>query len=184
MEFSQGQKLAVLGANGSGKSTFLQVISGFMIPNEGTVSYEFNHKTIQQDLVYKEIAFVSPYLELIEDFKLGEIIDFHFKMKNVLGGLSRNVILDETGLKSKLDKEFRYFSSGMKQRIKLSLALMSDVKVLLFDEPCSNLDNEGVTWYNKMIEKYSTDRIIVVASNHNKEEFAFCDSAIEISSFR
>ena len=89
-----------------------------------------------------------------------------------------------SGLESKKDKVFKFFSSGMKQRIKLTLAILSDTSILLLDEPCSNLDSEVVKWYQEMIRKYAMDRTIIVASNNQKEEFGFCDKQISIDDLK
>jgi len=126
----------------------------------------------------------APYLELIEEFTLEEIIHFHFKFKKAKNGLSEGEVLKLSGLESKKDKVFKFFSSGMKQRIKLTLAILSDTPILLLDEPCSNLDSHVVKWYQEMIAQYAMDRTIIVASNNQQDEFAFCDQRISIDSLR
>jgi ABC-type multidrug transport system ATPase subunit len=70
------------------------------------------------------------------------------------------------------------FSSGMKQRLKLTLAIMSDTPLLLLDEPLSNLDENGATWYQQMVRDFAGDRTIVVCSNMNEKEIGFCHEKI------
>jgi ABC-type multidrug transport system ATPase subunit len=184
LTFSQGQKAVILGPNGSGKSTLLQVIAGAVAPNEGTIVFSNGSNTIASDEMYKHISFASPYLELLEEFTLKEIVQFHFKFKKAKGVLSIDQILEYTGLPDKGGKIFRYFSSGMKQKVKLCLAFLSDTPVLLLDEPCSNLDSKGIDWYGMMIDKFSLERIVIVASNHNEFEYAFCETKIDMSDFK
>ena len=141
-----GAKLVILGPNGSGKSTLLQILSGATGLTEGQIKYNSNSTEISVDEIYHSISISAPYLELIEEFTLEEIIHFHFKFKKAKNNLSEAEVLNLSGLESKKDKVFKFFSSGMKQRIKLTLAILSDTSILLLDEPCSNLDSEVVKW--------------------------------------
>ena len=184
LSFSTGQNTVILGPNGSGKSTLLQVIAGAVIPNEGSITYHDGMKEILADNIFKYVSFASPYLELIEEFTLMEIIRFHFKFKKSKGIFSESEILEITGLNKRSNQPFKYFSSGMKQKVKLALAFLSDTSILLLDEPCSNLDKNGVEWYQQMIKLYSSDRIIIVASNQNEEEYAFCESKLNMIDFK
>jgi len=179
-----GAKLVILGPNGSGKSTLLQILSGATGLTEGQIKYHSDSTEISVDEIYHSISISAPYLELIEEFTLEEIIHFHFKFKKAKNNLSEAEVLNLSGLESKKDKVFKFFSSGMKQRIKLTLAILSDTSILLLDEPCSNLDSEVVKWYQEMIRKYAMDRTIIVASNNQKEEFGFCDKQISIDDLK
>ncbi len=181
LEFSSSESLAILGPNGSGKSTLLQVISGSMLPTEGTVNYSDGDTKIEGEEIFQHISYASPYLELIEEFTMNEIIRFHFQFKKTTQNLSIADIIAITGLAHAQEKVFKYFSSGMKQRLKLTLALFSDVKIILLDEPCSNLDEEGIKWYRKLIETYSKNKILIVCSNNHPEEFDFCQREINLT---
>lgn len=180
LSFSPLTPTAILGPNGSGKSTLLQVIAGAVIPTEGSVTVTHETRQIPVEDHFQYISFVAPYLELIEEFTLREIIHFHFKFKKTRSNLSESAVLDLTGLSMKSNQEFRYFSSGMKQRVKLALAFLSDTPVLLLDEPCSNLDANGIAWYNDMVRNHSEGRTVVVASNQVEEEYAFCTARLNM----
>lgn len=184
ISFSESQKAVIIGPNGSGKSTLLQVIAGATTMSEGELTYMDNTRQVDPDSIYNEIAFAAPYLELIEEFTLREIVTFHRKLKPSLKNISVNMMLEASGLASKSDSIIKFFSSGMKQRVKLSLALLSDTPVLLLDEPCSNLDSEGVKWYREMISQYAGNRLVIVASNEHEEEYFFCESKLMMSDFK
>lgn len=184
LELSTTDSLAILGPNGSGKSTLLQVISAGMIPTEGIISYYENEKKIEAEEIFRSVSFASPYLELIEEFTLNEIISFHFRFKKAVNNFSTEEIISITGLEHAKEKVFKYFSSGMKQRVKLTLALLSDVKIILLDEPCSNLDEEAMKWYRRLIAEYSKNKIVVVCSNNQKEEFDFCERQINLMDWK
>lgn len=186
---SPGQKLLISGGNGSGKSTLLQVISGFVLPNEGTVSYELpGHEPasspapgVSQERVKDLVSFASPYLQLTEDFTLPEMIGHVRQFKSFLKGLSDQELSSIIQLKADRHKLIRQFSSGMKQRLKLGLAILADTPVLLLDEPVSNLDKEAIAWYREMISTYTTGRTVIVCSNAIGDEHFFCDTELRIT---
>ncbi|HEY8914834.1 MAG TPA: ATP-binding cassette domain-containing protein [Chitinophaga sp.] len=181
--FRDSGRYAILGPNGSGKSTLLQVISGHLHHNEGTVTYSIAEKPIENDAFFRYCAIAAPYLELIEEFTLAEIIQFHVQFKTLLPGITEKEIAGMVGLEKSMDKQLRYFSSGMKQRIKLALAIFSDVPVLLLDEPCTNLDVAGVQLYQHLIEQYCGQRMLIVSSN-DEQEYYMCPERIQIVDYK
>ncbi|NIG51925.1 ATP-binding cassette domain-containing protein [Chitinophaga sp. Cy-1792] len=181
--FQDGERYAILGPNGSGKSTLLQVISGAIQQNEGTVSYSTPEGSIPVDEFFRYCAIAAPYLELIEELTLRESIEFHLQFKNFLPGITPQKAMELVGLEKAANKQIRHFSSGMKQRTKLALAIFSDVPVLFLDEPCTNLDNAGTTLYQQLISEYGGNRLIIVSSNDEREYF-MCKHFIHISDYK
>jgi ABC-type multidrug transport system ATPase subunit len=174
-EFKSGNSYAVTGHNGSGKSTLLQIISGFVLPSEGQViNKEYDNNTL-----YEQISIAAPYLELIEEMTATEFLQFHQQFKSFIGNTSFPQILEEVQLSKAADKQIRYFSSGMKQRLKLAQAFFSDTQILLLDEPTSNLDKQGINLYLQLIKQYSNDRLVIICSN-DETEYSFCSSKIVI----
>lgn len=183
LTFSEGQRYAILGPNGSGKSTLLQVISGAIQHNEGTVTYSTPEKPVAPDAFFRYCAIAAPYLELIEEFTLTEIIQFHQQFKDFLPGITPAMAMQMVGLEKAANKQLRNFSSGMKQRIKLALAILSDVPVLLLDEPCTNLDAAGTAVYQQLITEYGGNRLIIVSSN-DEQEYFMCKEHIHIQDYK
>ena len=72
------------------------------------------------------------------------------------------------------------YSSGMKQRVKLGLAMYSEVDIILLDEPCSHLDAKGIAWYKEQISMRKEGRIVLVASNNMETETFFCDRNLQM----
>jgi ABC-type multidrug transport system ATPase subunit len=182
-EFQSGESYTFIGANGSGKSTLLQVLSGFMPHSEGHINYELNSKSISVDDYYKHLVIAAPYLELIEDFTLTEIIEFHIKFKPFKNNLSINEFIDFIELPKAKNKEVKFFSSGMKQRVKLGLAFWSDCEILMLDEPTSNLDAEACSWYLRNVQKYSKNRLLMICSNQSSE-YEFCKNILNIQDYK
>lgn len=181
--FTSGNSYAILGPNGSGKSTILQLLNGSLSPSSGTVSFTCNHQPLDANGVYRHISLAAPYLELIEDFTLNEVIDFHFKFKSYLPGLDKKQLIDLLNMQAHRNKLVKYFSSGMKQRVKLALAFTSATAVLMLDEPTSNLDTQGVEWYLSLVQQYAQQRLTIVCSNQ-EHEYSFCQQQLQITDYK
>lgn len=179
-----GYRGVILGGNGSGKSTLLKVISGALSPSSGKVEMLENGRKIPEADLYKYIAFCGPYSELIEDLTLNELIDFQAKFRAFIPAATKQKIIDLLYLKKFQDKPLKVYSSGMKQRVRLALALLADVPIILLDEPTSNLDPEGKKWYRMLVENYIQDRTLIVASNFLEEEYFFSKEQITLTAFQ
>lgn len=177
--FTSGISYAITGPNGSGKSTLLQIIAGATIFNEGKIEYDIFDKKIDSEKIYNHISIAAPYLELIEEMTLIEFLNFHSNLKKWLPQFDTNQIISLLDLQHAAQKQIRYFSSGMKQRVKLAQAIFSDVAVILLDEPCTNLDVEGINLYKNLINNYCKKRLVIVSSN-DKQEYDFCEIVIDM----
>ena len=178
--FQSGNAYAITGTNGSGKSTLLQVIGGAMIASEGSV--DFGNGIASADH-FKMVSLCGPFVELIEEMTAIEFLRFHAVFKPLLKGITPDNVLDVLGLTAAADKQIHYFSSGMKQRIKLAQAIFSAVPVVLLDEPCSNLDAPGIALYHQLIGRYVSDRLVIVSSN-DPQEYTFCREQINIMAYK
>ncbi len=184
LDIAAGQKIAILGLNGSGKSTLLQALTGYLTLNEGELTYSINQEKIEDEKLYSYISLASPYLELVEDFTLKEQIEHTAFYKAFLNNLTTEQIVELSGLTAHKDKYIKLFSSGMKQRLKLTLAILADAPILFLDEPTTNLDATVIDWYKNMIANYALDKTIVVCSNSIKDEYSFCDKVITMEDFK
>lgn len=195
-EFYKGKSYAITGPNGSGKSTLLQVIAGAVQHSEGEINY-FDTKDRLQDTAngnrekspgpvpavdaYKYITIATPYLELIEEMTATELLSFHSTFKQLSKPIPE--MLAELSLQNAANKQIRYFSSGMKQRLKLAQAFFSNSMVLLLDEPTTNLDADGIELYHQLIHKYAKEKLLIVSSN-DKQEYSFCEEVISINKYK
>ena len=182
-QFQSGKNYAVTGPNGSGKSTLIQVIAGATLHNEGTIEYNNGQQKNNNEQHYKNISIAAPYLELIEEMTAKEILEFHSKFKPLISSLSIQEMLKIVGLENATNKQLRYFSSGMKQRLKLAQAFFSNTPVLLLDEPTTNLDADGIDLYRSLISNYTRNKLVIVSSNV-KQEYDFCEEVIKISDYK
>jgi ABC-type multidrug transport system ATPase subunit len=132
---------------------------------------------------YRHLSFCAPYLDVIEEMTLLEFLAFHQQFKKPLPGLTATDVIRTIGLEASAEKQIRYYSSGMKQRVKLAQAILIDTPVLLLDEPCTNLDATGIALYHSLIDTYCKNRLVVVCSN-DAVEYQFCKQRIAITDYK
>lgn len=181
--FETGNSYAITGTNGSGKSTLLQALSGAINFSEGNCTWLIHGKKITLENIYQHISICAPYMEVVEEMTLDEFITFHCKFKPLIKKKSVKDIVEETGLHLADNKKISQFSSGMKQRVKLAQCILSDVPLVLLDEPCTNLDAPGIDMYNCLIKNYCKDRLVIVSSN-DPLEYQFCNKVINIQNYK
>lgn len=185
-EFTSDNSYVIQGANGSGKSTLLQLIAASSIPSEGEIKVENNSssKIIETENIFRYISYAAPYLQLFEDFTLFESIEFHSKFKPFVNLLPTQKIISIAQLDKSRNKQVKHFSSGMKQRVKLALAILSDTPILLLDEPATNLDKQTIVWYQELIENYAKNKLVIVCSNQQEHEYSFCNRKIIMEEYK
>lgn len=181
--FESGQSYAITGPNGSGKSTLLQVISGGMLINEGKGEWSTENGLLNAEKVFQHISICAPYLDVIEEMTLIEFLEFHQQFKSFLTGITIDSIIATVGLEKARNKQIRNFSSGMKQRVKLAQCIFSDTAIVLLDEPCTNLDAEGIALYNQLIKEHCEKRMVIVSSNDH-HEYEFCKEKLDIMNWK
>ena len=122
-----GDRFAILGGNGSGKSTLLKIIAGQADPNSGSIIYPGT----PVEEVYKKLSYCAPYIDLIEELTLSELLHFVGSYQAFLPAFSEGRIFDMLAYDP--NKWIKDYSSGMKQRVKIALALFADVSLTLLD---------------------------------------------------
>lgn len=182
-EFKTGNAYAITGNNGSGKSTLIQVIGGAIQHSEGTISYTVLEKEITLENHHQHLTIAAPYLELPDEMTLLEFLHFHQNFKPFLSSVTINEMIAKVGLTMARNKQIRNFSSGMKQRVKLAQAFFSDVPVVLLDEPCTNLDAEGIALYHSLITTYCSNRLLIISSN-DEQEIHFCKERLSVGDYK
>ncbi|MBT4927607.1 ABC transporter ATP-binding protein [bacterium] len=170
LDIPSQSSLSITGANGSGKSTLIKLISAYMEPTLGNIQYFENENIYPIESISQSIGLAAPYVDLIEEFSLKEHVEFHFKFRST--PFSLDEIIAKTNFQFFVDKKVKDFSSGMKQRLKLALAIYAENKLLILDEPTSNLDQEGIEWYrDEILQKLGTCTIIVASNQQHEYDF-------------
>ncbi len=184
LDLPVGYRGVVLGGNGSGKSTFLKILSTALVPSTGTISYLQNNVLVDETARYKHISFCAPYIDLIEDFSLIEHLEFQLKFRPFLADITPTQLVERLQLQRFKDRPLKTYSSGMRQRVRLILAIAAKTDLLLLDEPTSNLDPKGKAWYKDLLLEYAGNRSIIVGSNFLEDEFFFVKNTIELKDFQ
>ncbi|MBL7964578.1 MAG: ABC transporter ATP-binding protein [Flavobacteriales bacterium] len=182
--FAPGSRTALLGPNGSGKSTLLQLVAGALAPTSGTVQHRLGGVPLPEDEVYRHVSIAAPYLGLYEDLSLRQTVEMHARFKPLRAGMDAVRLAQKAYLHDALDKQVLHFSSGMKQRLKLALAILSDTPLLLLDEPASNLDTRAIEWWQGLLEEHLERRTLLVASNDPAVETVPCTERIDLRELR
>ena len=180
LDIPSGTSLAILGNNGSGKSSLLRIIAAMQTATKGSITYTLNQQNIDSNSLYKQLSYAAVGMQLIEEFTLSELLSFHFSFKKSIHQLTVTEIISILDMKNVQSKLVGDFSSGMKQRVKLAQAIFTDTPLLLLDEPCSNLDKHGIAQYQEWMATYQNNRTIIVASN-DSNEYSFCKEQIMLS---
>lgn len=173
--------LGVIGPNGSGKSTLLKTITGVTGISKGKISLKIDGQEIGKNHFFKYIGFVSPYLKLYEEFYPLEHIKIYLDMrvqkydeKVAITWMKRmNLYKDRFKLISQ-------FSSGMKQRIKYILALITQPEILILDEPMTNLDDDGFNVVGNIIDEHIANRGGIIIATNDKREMNFCQEFVSV----
>jgi len=183
LTLTAGTSYTFVGPNGSGKSTLLQLLTGSLPLTEGKLIYTLNGNVLEPDDWFRHISIAAPYLELIEELTLDELLNFHQTFKPFKTDLTPEVIADRLLLSHARHKEIKYFSSGMKQRVKLGLAFFSDAPVVILDEPTANLDRQGAAWYHEQVRLLNPNQLLLIGSNI-PEEYDFCPNVLDVMQWK
>jgi ABC-2 type transport system ATP-binding protein len=168
-----------LGPNGAGKTTTIRILTGLIKPDGGTATI-MGFNILTQSLRVKQIISVVPetanaYIDLTAWQNLiliGEL----YGVPNKERRQRTEYLLKEFGLYERRNQRVRGFSKGMKQKIVLCMALLTEPQVLFLDEPTAGLDVESARLIRDIIRQYNRDGTTVFLSTHNMEEASqLCD---------
>ena len=178
-ELSQGSSTAITGRNGSGKSTLIKIIANLLSSSSGNLHISENSEQVKKENFYRYIGFVSPYLNLYDEFTGKENLEIIADIRNI-GHDNIDNVLKRVGLFDRRNDHLKIYSSGMKQRLKIAFSILHNPQILLLDEPTSNLDTDGVGIVDDIAGEYKKDRILIVATNDAHEK-SLCETEINLN---
>ncbi len=180
LELNPGSVFAILGSNGSGKSSLLRIMCGFDRASEGQVTCQRDGSTIPPMDLPMAIAYGAPDQDLIPQLDVAEHIALHHRLRRPMPSLDAAATLALARLEDKGTTRVGDLSSGMRQRLALALAFSTDCSALFLDEPTSHLDEAGIAWYGELVRTHRAGRTLVVASNHNPAEYPDIQGTLEL----
>ncbi|MCX6120465.1 MAG: ABC transporter ATP-binding protein [Ignavibacteriales bacterium] len=177
--------LSITGKNGAGKSTLSKILAGLLSSTRGSITYSADEKQIGIEEFKHHIGFVSPYLNLYDEFTALENLQFLSRIRAAAQENDERIkeLLVTVGLWNRRNDSVGTFSSGMKQRLKYAFALLHHPAVLILDEPTSNLDTEGIEVVKEIVRKQKETNILIIATN-NKEEAHWCAQQIQVGTIQ
>lgn len=181
LTISPNDRVVITGNNGSGKSTLLKIIIGLVSPTHGKVTYSIHHNLIDKNKWHNYLSVAAPYMGLIEEFSVNELLEHLFIFRHYQA--EKKQLIELLELPKYIHQPIKYFSSGMKQKLRLLLAITDDAPIVLLDEPISNLDATNTRWYSRMIEQFAMHKTILVFSNFQQDEYFFCNQQINLADY-
>ncbi len=182
--YDESGVFGISGPNGSGKSTLVKIIAGLISPTKGKIIHKNSDNEIIPEKLHNHIGFVSPYLVLFEEFTAWENLNICSKIRDT--NLDKDYakdLLNRFLLYNRKDDLVKTYSSGMKQRMKFIFALIHHPELLIFDEPTSNLDDEGKNSVYGIIKDKSKESIIIIASN-DKADLDLCPEILDLKTYK
>lgn len=167
INIKKGEIYGLIGQNGAGKSTLLRLITGLAFPTGGTITiFNHNHSEKVRD-AQKRIGAIIEHPALFPNMTAYENLEVHRLQKGIPGKACIKNTLELVGLENTGKKKVKNFSLGMKQRLGLAIALLSDPELLILDEPTNGLDPMGIVEMRELIRKLNREKgLTVLISSH------------------
>ncbi|MFA6760378.1 MAG: ABC transporter ATP-binding protein [Sulfuricurvum sp.] len=176
--FKRGESVALMGANGAGKTTLIRSILGYYHPNSGSVKVAGSDPIKNRVEVLRHISFV-PQLPPPIKLSVSELLDFASKSSDI----DRSSIVEyasqmKLDVQSNANKSFFKLSGGMKQKLLIAIALAKDSDIMIFDEPTANLDPEARGDFYRLLQKDSSNKVMLFVTHRFEEVEGFVNREI------
>lgn len=175
------EQWAITGPNGSGKSTLLLSLGGYLELTEGNLALHYFGRDWPEVQISRHTVLASPYLDIPASLTVKELLQFHQQLKGIRLGWDSLEHLGMSGLKSQLHKKTAQLSSGQRQKLRLLMAFGCNAPILLLDEPCSHLDQQGFDWYRQLIQLPIVSHLLMVVASNDPAEYEGMKSLIHLS---
>ena len=171
----QGKICAVLGSNGSGKTTFLKCLSGLMSYDEGVIDFSSQNGHL----------FLSDKLNIFGDLTIKQNLEVLSRYYNQdFNQASFKESLKLLNINQYRELPLKFLSRGNLQRNKLCVAINLNWDYLLIDEPFSNLDYDGVKIFKDIFENFKSENKSIIFSTHQNDDNSFCDKVVIVEDFK
>ncbi len=168
IEIPSNQITGLKGINGSGKTMLMRLIAGLIYPTTGTVSID--GKILGEDITFPpSIGIMLENPAFLNGYTGYENLCLIADIKSKIGADRIKEVLDIVGLTENMNKKYRKYSLGMKQRLGIAAAIMEKPDIVLLDEPTNSLDESGVEMVNRIVRAEKERGATVIISCHDGE---------------
>ncbi len=182
-QLKRGEFLTLFGPNGAGKTTLLKILSGLTKPSSGTAVISGYDIVEGNPALRSEIGVISHSACLYEDLTPLENMLFYAKMYSLESPRERSVqVIEEVGLKSRMNDRVHTFSRGMLQRLTIARAIIHNPSILFLDEPYTGLDQHAAILLKEQLAQLHTEGRTVIMTTHDLDRgLEMCDKvAIQV----
>ena len=184
LDIQKGEIIGLLGPNGAGKTTMLRMLTGYFLPTSGHI--EVNEQSIDQDVlaVKKMIGYLPESAPLYKSMLVYDYLIHVARIRGINGDAAvarLHELADMCGLHGIMHKTIETLSKGLKQRVGLAHAMMSDPEILVLDEPTSGLDPNQIVEIREIIRKIGQEKTVILSTHILSEAEATCDRIVIIN---
>ncbi len=175
MEIEEGALYGFVGPNGAGKTTAIRIITGLLLPDEGTVTIAGRDAVRYREEVKTEFGYVPDEFGMYDNLKVWEYMEFFascYGMTGLVGRSRCTELLEQVRLDDRADAFVDSLSRGMKQRLCLARALIHDPKLLVLDEPTSGMDPRNRMEFKEVLKELCAEGKTILVSSHILSELA------------
>lgn len=179
----KGEILGFLGLNGAGKSTTMNIITGYISSNSGTVTIDGSEILENPIQAKSKIGYLPENPPLYQDMSVKGYLDFMFDLKKIKMNKQEHIkeVCELTGINEVYHRIIKNLSKGYRQRVGIAQALLGNPPVLIFDEPTVGLDPKQIIEIRKLIKNLSKDNTVILSSHILTEVQALCDRVLIIN---
>ena len=171
LSIAPGECVVFAGRNGSGKTTLLRIAARLVRPTRGSLSFSGKADGLEESAVRP--GFVAHATMVYDELSAEENLLLFAKLQDVPHPKNRvETLLQEVGLSERRSSLVRTFSRGMRQRVAIARALLHEPAILLFDEPATGLDPQGVAWLAEAIRRLRDSGRTILMSLHGESEIS------------
>jgi heme exporter protein A len=176
----RGRFLTIFGPNGAGKTTLIKVLSTQLKPSEGSVLVGGHDVDRAADDVRREIGVISHNSYLYPNLSALENLLFYGRMYGLRDARARALgLLDQVGLRGRMEDRVAAYSRGMQQRLSIARALLHEPSIMFLDEPYTGLDQHASRMLRQVLETLHTGERTLVMTTHNLEQgLEMCDEVV------
>lgn len=170
--------LALLGVNGAGKTTLIRVLTGYLVPDKGSVSIEGKDVEDDREQVLQHVGYVPENNPLYNDMTSFELIKFYadlWKVEREDFEKRLKNLVEQLGIKEVINQKVATLSKGYKRRVGIAASLVHEPKILMLDEPTDGLDPNQKVEVRKFIKEYSKENVVIISTHIMEDVEAIAD---------